>query len=90
MKSVLQATTSECYVCHQKGTLHPHHIFNGALKKKSEKYGFIIYVHDIPCHRKIHDIPNEAIKYKKIAQKKFEEQHTRDEFIKEFKKNYLD
>lgn len=89
MKSVLQATTNECYVCHKTGALHPHHIFNGALKKKSEEYGFIIYVHDIPCHRNIHDKPNEAIKYKKIAQKVFEEQHTREQFIKEFKKNYL-
>lgn len=89
MKSRLQQEMKKCYLCDGGGELHPHHIFNGALKKKSELYGYIVMVHNIPCHRLIHDNPNVARELKIEAQKDFEKEHTRGEFIKIFKKSYL-
>ena len=89
MKSVMQKNKEICWMCFKSGKLHPHHIFNGALRKKSEQYGYIVYVHDLPCHRLIHDNPAMAKELKKMAQTDFEKSHTREEFIKIFKKSYL-
>lgn len=88
-KSVIQIDNSKCFVCGKGGELHPHHIFNGAFKKKSEEDGYIIYVHNIPCHQQIHSVSGEAMYYKKYAQKHYEKTHTREEFLERYKKNYL-
>lgn len=89
MKSVIQKDCSKCFVCGKGGELHPHHIFNSSYKKKSEEDGYIIFVHNIPCHQKIHSKSGEAKYYKMYAQKDYEKSHTREEFIKRYGKSYL-
>lgn len=89
MKSVIQKDCSKCFVCGKGGELHPHHIFNNAYKKKSEEDGYIIFVHNTPCHQQIHGKSGEAKYYKKYAQEKYEKTHTREEFIKRYGKSYL-
>ena len=91
MKSVLQ-NNHECYICHNSFSLEEHHIFGGSNRKWSEKYGLKVYL----CHNCHNEPPNgvhfnqelmEALH--KIGQEKFEETHSRDEFMKLFGRNYL-
>ncbi len=71
-----------------------HHIFGGANRKRSEKYGFIA-----PLRPDLH--PNGVfagqsaklvdLRLKTMSQEYYEEHYgTREDFIKEFGKNYLD
>ena len=95
MKSIIQSK-KECFICRVNydvtttDEIHEHHIFED---KQSEKYGLKIWL----CHR--HPIlnPRYSIRYQKqldlelkqLAQMKFEETHSRKEFIEHFIKSYL-
>lgn len=79
-----------CYLGSSESTLDKHHIFNGALRKKSEKYGLWVYIghySHLNAHQKDTDI---LIDLKKIGQKAFEEKYGHEMFMREFHKNYLD
>lgn len=93
MKSVLQ-TEKECFVCKRTTNLHVHHVLYGtANRKKSEQYGYKIYL--CPEH---HNMSSNGIHFnrpldlsiKAMAQKHFEKNHgSRTDFIKEFGKSWL-
>lgn len=96
MKSIIQKHSNHCFVCQtSKGMpLEEHHIFFGTANRKiSEKYGLkvpLCYEH----HRGTNGVHGKNgrqldIKLKKIAQRKYEETHTREEFIKLIGKSYL-
>ena len=84
----------ECLRCKTTQNLHVHHIFNGAYRKKSEKYGYWCYL-CFECHvgsRGVHTtIPGRHYwnTLKGQCQEDFEKTHTREEFIKVFGQNYL-
>ena len=92
MKSVLQIK-KECFLCHTTNWLENHHCFGSANKKSSEKYGLVVwlchYCHNEPPHGVHHNAENMR-KLRAIAQAKFEETHTREEFMSIFGRNYLD
>jgi hypothetical protein len=83
---------SHCYLCGKYGPTEKHHIFGGAYRKKSEKFGFTVYL----CHF-CHNEPPDGVHFnkerrnylKRIAQKEYEQTHTREEFIAEFSKNFI-
>ena len=91
MKSIIQRK-KECFICRTNydvettNELHEHHIFEGTAK--SEKYDLKIWL----CNRHPITDPRYSIHYQKqldvelkqLAQKKFEEYHSREEFIKHF------
>lgn len=92
-KSIMQ-TERRCYVCGTTYNLHEHHIFYGtANRKQSEKHGFKVFL----CGRH-HNLSNEGVHFnpdldkrlKMECQAKFEETHSRDEFMRIIGKNYLD
>lgn len=87
--SILQLNKDKCFMCGHSGNLHKHHILNGPYRTKCDEDGLYIYVHDIPCHREIHDAPKQYIYLKQYAQEKYEKTHTRKEFIKRYGKSYL-
>ncbi len=75
--------------------LHKHHFIHGtANRKKAEHYGLWAYV----CVKRHHEYGPEAPhanaevdrKLKRMAQRKFEERYSRELWMQEFKKNYLD
>lgn len=77
----------------QKKVLHEHHIFYGTSNRKnSEKYGLKVYL--CPAH---HNMSHDSVHFNKdydeivkiTAQRVFEKDHTREEFISIFGKNYL-
>ena len=89
----------ECWLCGKNGAEDPldlHHVFNGAYKKKSERYGLLVYL----CHDACHETGRYAVhrnaeteRYlKQWGQRKvMREQHwTTEEFIEVFGKNYLE
>ena len=92
-KSIL-SNDHECFVCHDTRNLDRHHIYGGSRRQTSDDYGFWVYL----C-RYHHTWSNESVhsgdktldhKLKRWCQKKFEETHTRDEFMQLIGRNYLD
>ncbi|MGN1117753.1 MAG: hypothetical protein ACI4RU_04005 [Acutalibacteraceae bacterium] len=88
----------KCWLCGRNGSADPldrHHIFGAANRKKSEKYGLVVYL----CHERCHIFGGNAVHQNaqtmqtlhEYGQKKFmkEQNATADEFRKVFGKNYL-
>lgn len=95
MKRLWSVFTDDMDHCYFTGAapVERHHIFGGALRKKSEAYGYVI-----PLRPDLH--PNGAqagknakeidTQLKRMAQEHFETHHgSRDDFRKEFYKSYL-
>ena len=87
-----------CWMCGRNGTADPldkHHIFSGAFRKKSEKYGLTVYL----CHGSCHISGEKAAHrgretrdalHRYGQEKAMEEQGwTTEDFIREFGRNYL-
>ena len=92
MKSVIQKEKC-CYICRRTYLLESHHIFRGtANRKKSEQYGLKVWLcrshHTGP--EGVHNNPSLDRKVKQLGQQKFEETHSRKEFLREFGRNYQD
>lgn len=52
-RSIMQEDASICYLCGRPGGFEPldkHHVFGGALRGKSEKYGLFVWLHHDSCH----------------------------------------
>ena len=84
----------KCYLCGMDyETLDWHHIFFGPNRKHSEKYGLKVRLCHSKCHifgeRAAHNCKETDLKLKKIGQKKFEETHSREEFMQIFGRNYI-
>ena len=92
-KSIIQKDMTRCYVCGTTLDLHTHEIFYGtANRKQSIKYGCYVRL----CGRH-HNLSNEGVHFdkkldellKQTCQRKFEETHSRDDFIRIFGKSYI-
>lgn len=50
----MQIDPSRCYLCGGRAEYYDpldlHHVFEGALKNKSEKYGLLVRLHHHKCH----------------------------------------
>ena len=89
---------NRCFVCGAYCSTHKHHIFGGANRKHSEKYGLYVYLcpedHNM-SDRGVHF--NKALmdELHKIGQEAFErdtglpEKEARREFMRVFGRNYL-
>ena len=95
IKSIIEKEPAEvCYICGRGGKLHKHHIFGGnPNRERSEQYG--LTVHLCPdCHTEGKDAVHKDAEIMealhKIGQAAFEREHTREEFMRIFGKNYLD
>lgn len=96
-KRLTSVLTDDLHHCIFTGSpvVERHHVFGAALRKKSEKYGFIVPLHPTLHPNGIHFKPtpeNKQIdkKLKSMCQKYYEEHiGTHDEWMQEFYKNYL-
>lgn len=72
--------------------LEEHHIFNGANRSRSEKYGLKVwlchYCHNEPPQGVHHNRQN-MDKLRRIGQKTFQEKYPDKDFIFEFGRNFL-
>lgn len=85
----------KCWKCGKMGWLEEHHIFGGAFRKKSEKYGLKVGLCGDSCHRNgkeaAHQCAATALRLHQYGQRKYMEEQgaTVDEFRAQFGKNYL-
>ena len=93
MKSIIQSK-KKCFICSKQTGLHDHHIYFGVAKRPiSEKHGFkvwLCYEHHEGTYgvhgSKGHELD---IFLKQTCQKKYEETHSRNEFIALIGRNYI-
>ena len=89
----------KCWLCGRNGTqdhLDVHHIFSGAYRSKSERFGLTVLL----CHRRCHingpsaahRSPDTAQRLHEYGQRKAmrEQNWTIDQFRQEFGRNYID
>ncbi len=92
MRSIVQKN-KECYITGVTRYLHKHHIYGGANRKISEKNGFYVYLtphwHNM-SDKGVHFNKELDLRLKRECQAKYEETHTRAEFMALIGRNYLD
>lgn len=91
-KSIMQ-NEKVCYVTGRTDNLHKHHVFYGtANRKKSEHWGCWIWLigelHNM-SDKGIHFDKDFDLKVKQETQRKFEELHGHELFMKEFGRSWL-
>ena len=98
MKSIMQSN-KECYlcrkmfgICNERG-LHEHHIYEGyGRRRQSEAIGAKVWLcakHHNMSDYGIHFNKEEDMELKRACQRKFEETHTREEFMERIGRNFL-
>lgn len=93
--SILQKE-KKCWLTGYTGPgLHKHHIMNGANRRLAEEDGLWIWlkwdrhIADSP-HNTPHNDAKTDLFYKRLAQRKYEETHTREDWMKRYGRNFLD
>lgn len=85
--SLLTKNLEKCYLCvNRKEDLHE--VYGGCNRVVSMKNGFVIPICRI-CHRILTDNPEKQERLQIKMQKEYEKTHTREEFIKLIKRNYI-
>ena len=90
-KSILTDDMETCFLCGRPAEC-VHHVFYGPDRKNADKENLVI-----PLCNRCHNMSDGAIhfnrdldlKVKRLAQQAFEKSHTREEFMKLFRRNYL-
>lgn len=89
-KSILFNDLEHCAICGRYGT-QLHEVYFGKNRQNSMQYGCVVPL----CQEHhtgttgVHFNKTMDDNYKQMFQKKFEESHSREEFMSIFKKNYL-
>ena len=82
----------KCYVTGDTNGLHLHHIYGGSNRKVSDKNGFTVWLrgdwHNLSDYG-VHFNKELDLHLKQECQRKYEENHTREEFMRLIGKNYL-
>lgn len=98
MESILQKDKTKCFICKQNpcgDPLDKHHVFGGALRSKSERYGLFVYIHHNKCHifgeKAVHKNAEVNRQLQSFAQKKAMKHYgwSVDYFRAKFYKNYI-
>ena len=79
----------KCMNCGSTYQMTIHEIFEGKNRRNSMIYGFTLPL-CLKCHRLLQEDKEFNDIWKKKAQTYFEKDHTRDEFINIFRRNYKD
>lgn len=91
-KSII-SNERECFICKNTLSLHKHHIMNGSDRKNAEQDGLWVYLcpqcHNMSDHA-VHFNREADLRLKRIAQTEYEKTHTREQFMKRYRRNYLD
>lgn len=87
-----------CYMCMEKGdysekrSLHKHHVFMGPLRRTSEAEGLFVWLCP-DCHMLgEHAVHKDYVVCRKLqaeAQRRYEAEHSREEFMRLFGRSFL-
>ena len=97
--SILPQRPGECYLCERLGEprswayLEKHHIFDGPNKKISEENGFTVKLcvdHHREGPRAVHRNIDMMRLLQRDAQRKYEQSHSRKQFMELIGRNYLE
>lgn len=86
----------KCFLCGRTTGLDHHHIFGAAYRKKSEKYGLVVDLCHDTCHifgpGAVHQNRDVMLEVKRYGQRKAMQENgwSKEDFIREFGKNYLE
>lgn len=89
--SILPTHERDCYLCHYGGDTVRHEVFFGTANRKVSK-ATGCWVNLCPaCHERLHNDPSSGFDdyLKRNAQWWFEQEHSREEFMKLFGRSYL-
>lgn len=86
-KSILTDDLEHCFVCKRQAT-DLHEVYSGGSRKASMENDFVCPICR-QCHQHITLDYKDNLKLKQLCQKKYEENHTREEFLSIIHKNYL-
>ncbi len=91
MKSIIDDKSKVCFICGKYGYLEEHHIFGGANRKHSEKYGLKVKLCTEDHRQKngVHSNAEKSNRLKRIGQRVFEKEYGHEKYMKIFGKNYL-
>ena len=78
---------TECYICGSPAS-DIHHMLHGSMRAKAEEHNLKVPLCR-SCHMALHDKGLFDKELQQEAQRRFEETHTREQFIKEFGKSFL-
>ena len=93
MRSILTNEESVCYLCEGRAEC-VHHIYYGTKQRSvSDKMGFVV-----PLCNRCHNMSDNSVHFnhrkdmflKQKCQRKFEETHSREEFMRLIGRNYLE
>lgn len=98
--SILHDKDGTCYLCMELNhdrrrylCVHEHHIYGGALRPVSEAEGFKVYLclaHHIDGPEAVHNNQGNMRFLQRECQRKYEETHTRQQFMSLINKNYME
>ena len=96
-KSIIQEDREHCFLCGRNASadyfgLDEHHVFFGALRKKSEKYGLKVYLCHDRCHLNgVHKYADMNRQVQKVVQKRAMQHYgwSVDDFRTIFGRSYL-
>jgi hypothetical protein len=93
MKKIQLQDKKECWVCGTTIGLHHHEcLFGSANRKKSIDYGLQVWLcgpHHNLSKMGVHHNHMLDLMLKQLAQRKFEEVYSHEQWMEEFHKNYL-
>jgi len=89
MKSIMQKD-KKCFLCGTTKGLQKHHVMNASNRSKADKDGLWVWL-CMECHtgsRGVHQNAKLMMELKKIAQTIYEFDHSREEWMKRYGRNY--
>lgn len=85
--SIIQPYLDECYLCDRGGKLEIHHVMYASDREKATEDGLVIALCP-ECHYRVHHDAELRLNLKWMAQRKYEETHTHEEWMRRYRKNY--
>lgn len=86
--SIIYSDLTRCAECKSTFAVQKNEVYEGAKRTTSMINGFVVPLCHF-CHNRFHNDRQFALKYKKMFQKKYEEEHSHDQFMNLIHRNYL-
>ncbi len=87
-KSIITNDMEHCYLCMRRAQ-QMHHCIYGSRRKLADEDGLVVPL-CFECHNEVHNGDGHLAKYlKRVAQIKYEELHSHDEWMQRYGKNYI-